>query len=394
VESPLRLLPLALALAAVPGPGFAAPGRLVASFDDPAGDATGPGSYAPPGDTDFQDGDFDLRRFAVYLDGDDVVLEVTLGAPFRRPELTLRSGSTPLPLWNGIYLQNVDVYVDTDPAAAGFSSCIPGRRVAFADGRTWKAAVVLTPQPGPARNVAADAMGPAARHVVFAEGLQTSGRTVTARVPAAALGGEPRRSWGWSVQVSGARWERSFSLTDRFRGGVEADAFTMPVLPLREAWAFGGAPEGRAHPRVVDVLLPPGVDQKTVLGSFDAATGAFARVPFVYAEPPPPLAGETSLAPPAPGVPRPVIGAGDAAGRVAPPGLTVADVSGDMVSISGSTAGLRPMQLGRVLGPDGATVARIVLVQVLEKGAVASAVDGREKIERGARVEFEREPPH
>ncbi|HSB21213.1 MAG TPA: glucodextranase DOMON-like domain-containing protein [Anaeromyxobacteraceae bacterium] len=382
---PFRLLPpaLVLALGAIPGGGLAAP-RLVASFQDPAGDATGPGSYAPPGDTDFQDGDFDLRRFAVYVDGDDVVLEVTLGAPFRRPELTVRSGSTPLQLWNGIYLQNVDVYVDTDPGAAGFSSCIPGRRVAFADGRTWKAAVVLTPQPGPARNVAADVMGPAARHVVFAQGLQTSGRTVTARVPAAALGGEPRSTWGWSVQVSGARWERSFSLTDRFRGGVEADAFTMPVLPLREAWAFGGAPAGNAHPRVVDVLLPPGVDQKAVLGSFDAATGAFARVPFVYAEPPPP-------APPL----APSVGPAEQARSrgAAPPALTVADVSGDMVSISGPPAGIKPMQLGRVLGPDGATVARIVVVQVLDKGLVASAVDGREKIERGARVEFERDPP-
>lgn len=366
-----RLLQLAaLALAGQTAPAIAAP-RLVASFDDPAGDATGPGSYAPPGDTAFEDGDFDLRRFAVYLDGDDVLLQVTLGAPFRRPELTLRTGSTPLLLTNGIYLQNVDVYVDSDPGAPGFTACIPGRRIAFADGRSWKAAVVLTPQPGPARNVAADAMGPAARHVIFAEGLQTSGRTVTARVPASALGGEPRASWGWSVHLSGARWERSFSVSDRIRGGVEADAFTMPVLPLREAWAFGGAPSGNAHPRVVDVLLPAGVDQKTALGSFDAATGAFARVPFVYGEPPPPPAAPAQ---------DPV---------ATPAAWTVVDVSGDMVSISGPAAGLRPMQLGRVLGPDGATAARIVVVQVLQKGAVASAVDGRERIERGARVEFD-----
>ena len=49
------------------------------------------------------------------------------------------------------------------------------------------------------------------------------------------------------------------------------NAFTMPVLSVREAFAFGGAPEGNLHPRVVDVLLPPGVDQKAVLGSFDAS---------------------------------------------------------------------------------------------------------------------------
>jgi carbohydrate-binding DOMON domain-containing protein len=41
---------------------------LIAGFDDPAGDANGPGTYQPPGDTDFLPGDFDLRRFAVYLE--------------------------------------------------------------------------------------------------------------------------------------------------------------------------------------------------------------------------------------------------------------------------------------------------------------------------------------
>ncbi len=382
-----HLLPLALALGAIPAAGAAAP-RLVASFDDPAGDATGPGSYVPPGDTELQDGDFDLRRFAVYVDGDEVLFQVTLGAPFRRPEVTLRSGSTPLSLWNGIYLQNVDVYVDTDPAAPGFASCIPGRRVAFADGRTWKAAVVLTPQPGPAQNVAADAMGPAAGHVLFAQGLQTSGRTVTARFPASFLGGPPRKEWGYSVHVSGARWERTLTLADRVRGGVEPDAFTMPVLPLREAWAFGGAPAGSAHPRVVDVLVPAGVDQKAVLGSFDSATGAFARVPFVYAEPPPQPGPVT----PSVASPQGERSRGTPTSAAAPT-LTVADVSGDMISISGPPAGLRPMQLGRVLGLDGSTVARIVVVQVLERGLVASAVDGRERIERGATVLFDPAKP-
>src|SRR5205807_5904146 len=153
-------------------------------------------------------------------------------------------------------------------------------RVAFEEGRTWKAAVVLTPQPGPARSVVEDSMGKAtAAHVFFAQDLRTSGRTVTARLPAGFFGGPPRREWAYSVQVSGAQWERSFTVTDRLRGTREANAFTMPVLPIPERWAFGGAPEGSLHPRVVDVLLPDGVDQKAVLGSYDS--GSFARIPFV-----------------------------------------------------------------------------------------------------------------
>jgi hypothetical protein len=60
-----------------------------------------------------------------------------------------------------------------------------------------------------------------------------------------------------------------------------------------------------------------------------------------------------------------------------------------MVTISGPVKELRPMQLGQVLGAKGEPVARLVIVQLLEKGAVASVVDHRAEIVAGARVRFE-----
>ncbi len=366
---------MGVALAVAPDPAAGAP-RLVASFDDDANDATGPGTYSPPGDTTFTDGDFDLRRFAVLVDGQDVLFEVTFGAPIRKPVITQRTQYSPLALWSGIYLQNVDIYIDTDHApGSGFGSCIPGRRVAFAEGRTWEVAVVLTPQPGPAREVAESAMGPAAEHVIFVDSLQSMGRTVVARVPASALGGFPQPDWGYSVHVSGASWERSFSAQDRLGKTLEPNAFTMPVKTVVEAYAFGGAPAGNVHPQVVDVLLPRGADQRAVLGSFDLASGAWARVPFVYAQPvPPPLAAAAARPGPA-------------------PTHLVADVSADVISVSGPTSGLRPLQIGSVLGPDGAVVARVVVVKVLPDGVVVNAVEGREKVVRGAPVRFEEPSP-
>lgn len=374
--SPHLALPLAAALlAAAPAAGRATP-RLVAAFDDAAGDATGPGSYVPPGDSDFEDGDFDLRRFAVLLDGDDVLLEVTLGARIRRPATTQRTNTSPLELTNGVYLQNVDVYVDSDRTpGSGFSTCIPGRRVAFDGGRTWESAVVLTPQPGPVRAIVDEAMGVAATHVHVATRIEARGRTVVARVPAAALGGTPRADWGWSVHVSGARWETTYALAARLRGAAEPDAFTMPVLPLRQAWAFGGAPAGDAHPRVVDVLLPAGADQRATLGSFDAASGAWARVPFVQAEP----AGEEATA----AAPSPA--------SAPPAGFTVADVAGELVTLSGPGELLAPLRIGRVVGPAGEPLGSVVVTRVLPGGAVANLVDGKGVIARGAKVLFE--PP-
>ena len=131
-------LPLAvLAALQLSSPALGVERELIASFDDPAGDANGPGTYQPPGDTDFLPGDFDLRRFAVYLEGDTVVFEVTLGESFRVPPSTQRYNSTPLDLHNNIYFQNVDIYLDTDQTpGSGYGMCIPGRRVAFSDGHT------------------------------------------------------------------------------------------------------------------------------------------------------------------------------------------------------------------------------------------------------------------
>ena len=365
---------------------LAAP-QLVASFEDDADDV----SYLTPRDTSFQDGDFDLRRFAVSTDGDDILFEVRMGAPFRQPDVSQRTQQSNLQLWNNVYLQNIDIYVDTDRGRTGYSICIPGRRVAFAGGRTWKQAVVITPQPGAARTVAEDAMGEAARHVIFAEGLEVRGRTVTARVPAIAFGGPPQKWWGYSVHVSGASWERSFSVTDRLRGSREANAFTLPVQSIPEAYAFGGAPAGEQHPRVVDVLLPRGADQKALLRSFTA--DSFARVPFVALEEPPSPGAPAAVpaeaaaasnppseasAPPAPEKPKPPPA----------PELKVSFVAGNMISLAGTVPGLEPMQFGEVLGADGNPVARVVVVQVVEGGVVVSAVEGAEKIKSGARVRF------
>lgn len=389
-----RLAPLAAAaLALASQPTLAAEARLVASFDDPAGDATGPGTYLPPADPTFADGDFDLRRFAVYDEGDTVRLEVTLGAPIHRePAGAEKDARRPA---SGLAFRNVDVYVDSDPGpGSGFSASLPGRRIAFTDGKTWETAVVLTPWPDATRAAVAKALPRAAGHVLFPDSVEVRERTLVVRVPTAALGGTPSKAWGWSVQLSGARREAP---------GEDPDALTMPVLPARGAWSFGGAPAGEAHPRVVDVLLPPGADQKLVLGGFDAATGAFARVPFVYGDGASAPEARTSagpslrpslsprLGPFAPsGPPREAAtaeGTGPAGGSG--PVLTVAEITEDRVRLAGPNIGLAQNQLGRVLGRDGATVGHVVIEQVLENGVQARVVSGRDNVRWGARVRFD-----
>jgi hypothetical protein len=66
----------------------------------------------------------------------------------------------------------------------------------------------------------------------------------------------------------------------------------------------------------------------------------------------------------------------------------VSDVSDELVSITGAPAGLPAMAIGQVLGPDGAVMARVVVMQTIKSGVVASALDHKDRIVRGARVRF------
>jgi hypothetical protein len=209
----------------------------------------------------------------------------------------------------------------------------------------------------------------------------------------------------------------------------------MPVLAQGGPFAFGGAPAGQVHPRVVDVLLPAGVDRASVLRGFDAASGAFARVPFLQAidpslasEPAPPAVAPAAVVPAAAAVPAatsipgsvpttPAAPSFDAARSVllapnlmprltpapASPGagsnaepargarvaLVVLEVTDDLISARGSVAGLQAMQFGRVVDAQGITVARVMILRLQEKGVLASAIAGKERVKPGALMLFD-----
>ena len=180
------------------------------------------------------------------------------------------------------------------------------------------------------------------------------------------------------------------------------------------------------------MLLPPGMEQRDVLTSQGDSPGDWAKVPFVDLAAtgtgpamvlapmqvlPVRGAGRdlgksvTERAPagpagqPGPGGPAQAPGAGGPTRQLvltpssplppppakvkAGPELTVAFVAGELVSLSGLAYTLTPMMFGRVVDKDGALVARVVVVNVVEGGAVASAVDNREKIKPGMKVRFE-----
>ncbi len=260
-------------------PAHARPTRLV--VDDPPTDDFGDGALQYPTGGEFRAGDFDLRRVELVPDGRDVLVKVTLGAPPIKPPMIRRSMATEIILENGLYVQNVDLYIDRDPGE-GSSRGIPGRNVAVDLANGWDVVVVLTPQPFAARAAIESAMPEAASRVVVPAGVRAVGNMLVARVSQDQLGGPPQRWWGLAAAVSGATWELSFDVMDRLLGDFRPNAFTMPVVGIAETYAFGGGQVSPYQPRVVDVLTPPEVDQRAVLADWHTSEKRYAAIPMVY----------------------------------------------------------------------------------------------------------------
>ena len=344
---------IATCLAAAPA--RAAPVQ-VARLDDARGDDTGPGSYQYPTNPQlYPRGALDLRSLEVLVDGDDVIFKVTLGAAVRAPAMPPRRqiGSTEIALDNGVYVQNVDIYMDTR-GGAGFTETVPGRNVLVRADDAWDAAVVLTPQPAATRSLVKD--WEPAPHVVFAQGVRAEGPTLIARVPRSVLGDVPQKDWGYCVVVTAAVWEYTFALVDRTLAGKTMNAFTMPVAPVPEALVVGGAPLSRFAPAVLDLIAPAGTTQAELLRSNDSAI-AYKQLPMVYPHGarPAAIARAGSIeATPRPQLDLTLSPSLSLAVNEAPLELVVADVSGDLVILSRPPeVALAPHRVGLVLGDTG-----------------------------------------
>lgn len=368
-----------LCLAAAPAPSRAEPARRVV-LDDPVGDDHGPGGYLYPTDaTLFRRGTFDLRRLEVEVQGDIVLFHVTLGEPVRRPPIAKASNASEIKLENDIYLQNLDIYLDTEPGQ-GFTEAVPGRNVVFEPEHAWDVAVVLTPQPFATRAML-DGWKPA-RRVLFPANVQARGARYTARVPLHELGGLPEPHWGYQVLVSGATWGASFDVVNRYALGQPQNALTMPVTTVPETDKFGGGELSFFHPYVIDLLAPPGRTQAQILGAHDAEAERRAAVPMLYPDPEA-RARRVGLAGPGkpPEAPGPAVVA-----------LTVKNVEGERVVLERKDqAPVEPYQIGVVWDGDR-ELGRVVVTSVHPAFVLTTAVEGLSEVRPGCVVRFTPRP--
>ena len=219
---------------------------LIWEADDPVGDDNGPGTYTYPTNPAFSpfSGIFDLTKFRVLHDSDNVYFEITLA----------RIANT----WNapeGFSHQLVNIYVDTTPNAGRVDTLRDGPFVLFSSRHAWDVNIKIMGWGGTRVYFASDDNTASGVYDgVFAEALP-DGKTIRAAAPKKVVG-EPSDVWKYYVLVAS-------------QDGYGPDNH-RPVMAAAGAWVFGGGSDLDVNPNVIDILAPESgpASQQNQLGSW------------------------------------------------------------------------------------------------------------------------------
>jgi hypothetical protein len=293
---------------------FALPAAAADLFTlrDPRGDDHGDGSLIYPLNEELDPGDLDLVSLTAGAGKGGTWFEATFARPVRVPEAEVVDDlgtSLKSVARFGFYTFNLDIYIDTDRVpGSGAVAMMPGRKAEVDPASAWERAVILTPTPGQAQSELKTLITKSAlearqeererglgqrrelrqeigldleERVFFPVRTRVRGRTIRFFVPAAFLGGPAEPGWSYVVAVTGADIAQSFDLgaaaglSDPRRENLMA----VPVSPGRRHDRFGGGVEGEElQPPLIDVIVPEGRFQETLLRDFRSAEDRPARL--------------------------------------------------------------------------------------------------------------------
>jgi hypothetical protein len=237
---------------------------------DPVGDDHGPGSYTYPTDPVFTAGSYDLERFSVGVEGDQLVIDLDVVAPIQNPWGSPRNLS----------IQTFDIYVDTDPGTDnGQRRLIDGRNASVAEGTGWEFGITLEGWE-PAIYVAGaegtvEETRPSFDIAVFGD----EGRVV-ARIPLSVFGPGDPASWAYGASVLSQEGFPS--------AGVRR---VRDVEQSAQQFRLGGAPADANHTRIIDVAAAAEGEQEELLSDYEGAASLdglsandFGLIPLIPAQ--------------------------------------------------------------------------------------------------------------
>jgi alpha-amylase/alpha-mannosidase (GH57 family) len=238
----------------------AARGQPVLDLTDPVADDHGPGSYVYPTNAVFKPGVFDLIKFTVIDDGDEVIFTARIAGPVENP------WGSPIEL----SVQTLDIYLDTDgQEGSGLTQLLPGRNARVAPQDAWDYCIWvegwqqeiygLGPNDQPKR------LAEVKTQVISQE------RTITVTVPKTIIGDRPQ-DWGYLVALTS---QEGFPSAGNWR--------VREVLAEAQEYRLGGGRDDALDPNIIDILVPEGMSQEEILRAYES-TGEEVVIPMVRAQ--------------------------------------------------------------------------------------------------------------
>jgi hypothetical protein len=228
-------------------------GRVIAKFRDAAGDDFGPGGYGYPRAEAFQQGrPLDLVSYAVHQ-------PVTTKAAFMPDGYYWQLDFSLASLGPAV----IHAYIDLDGAASGSLESPDGcDNVAFSPEHPWDLFVEIDVASG--KGTMSDSGGAFTAPIrVY---LLRERNIVLARLPL-------DRPQTKKVLEAGPGWHYvTVNAFDAYSPG-----HAMPIA-ARSGLRQGGGADSRSAPRVFDCLVPKGMNQAAMLGSFDDGAGTLATL--------------------------------------------------------------------------------------------------------------------
>ncbi len=241
---------------------------LIGELSDPEGDDNGIGTIEYPTNDVFQPGVFDLVKFGVYEDNDNIYLKVTVK----------NLGDNPWNGPNGFCLQYVQVYIKTTDTSLPLNKTTFGLNIEVWHG--WNYAVLMAPGWGdePVPNGQKSAIYSADGKLLAVEEKQPGfdvyvdsqePNTIVAKISKSLLSDVSNiKDWVFVVAIAGY---------DGF-----APMKVRPVQVDKGEWAFGGADPkavlAGVMPQVIDLLAPTPDIQYKLLKSYDVQNKVPAQV--------------------------------------------------------------------------------------------------------------------
>ena len=208
--------------------------EVVMEIDDAEGDDYGHGNVTYPLDSVFSPKCFDINKFIVGTDDENIVFKFKMYGPIEN-------------VWNSpinLSVQEADIYIDIDRIeGSGGKMLLPGRNTRVNPKYAWD--YVIWVEGWMQHFYKADLEGkPVEVDINIIVNVDPVAKTITIRIPKSVLGENPE-DWAYIAIING---QEGFPSVGNWR--------VRDVNKESAQWRFGGGDDGLSDPNVIDIALP------------------------------------------------------------------------------------------------------------------------------------------